>query len=134
MYACPEGLDPRGATVIEKRLAKSLNIKWEGEAPSAHPMYDYRKVPTKKLMQRLDVLMFKDEGPLKELNINPARVRIPLDQHIGTPARALVNTGDYVKKYDLIAESAGKISSNIHASLNGKVKKVTPAEIIIQRN
>jgi len=133
MYACPEGLDPSGATIIEKRLTRDQNLKWDGGQITVHPMYEYRKVPTRKLMQRLDVLMFKDEGPLKNLNIVPQTVRIPLDQHVGSPAKSVVKAGDDVKRYDLIATSNGKISSNIHASISGIVKEVTPNEIAIQR-
>ena len=134
MYACPEGLDPRGATVIEKHLFRDQKLKWTGGEISVHPMYDYRKVPTKKLMQRLDVLMFKDEGPLKELNVTPQIVRVPLDQHIGAPAETIVKEGAAVKKYDLIAKASGKVSSNIHASIDGTVKSISKEEIIIQRN
>ena len=57
MYACPEGLDPKGATVIEKRLSREQHLQWSGRDITVHPMYDYRKVPTAKLKQRLD-----DEG------------------------------------------------------------------------
>ena len=132
MYACPEGLDPKGATLIEKRLAREQNIKLEEDQISVHPMFDYRKVPTSKLMQRLDVLMFKDEGPFREIDFNPKTVRVSLDQHAGAPAKAVVNEGDRVKKYDLIAETSGRISSNVHASINGIIKKITPSEITIQ--
>jgi Na+-translocating ferredoxin:NAD+ oxidoreductase RnfC subunit len=134
MYACPEGLDPRGATVIEKLLSRQQNLKWTGGEISVHPMYDYRKVPTQKLMQRLDVFMFRDEGPLKDLNINPEIVRVPLGQHTGSPAEAIVKEGAAVKKYDLIGKISGKISSNVHASIDGVVKKISKEEIIIQRN
>ena len=85
MYACPEGLDPRGATVIEKRLARESNLRPAAAAAPVHPMYDYRKVPAQKLKQRLDVLQFADEGPLTDLGIDPQSVRVPLDQHAGAP-------------------------------------------------
>ena len=134
MYACPEGLDPKGAAVIEKKLAKEQQLKWNGSDITVHPMFDYRKVPTKKLMQRLDVLMFRDEGPLKDFSFIPEIVHVPLNQHIGTPAVPVVKPGDIVNKYDLIGKSAGKISSNVHASINGKVKSINKNEIIIQRN
>lgn len=134
LYACPESLDPKGATVIEKKLLMQNNQKWEGLTVAPHPMMDYRKVPTKKLMQRLDVLMFKDDGPMSGLDFKPKSVRIELDQHIGAPANPIVDKGDVVKKYDLIAEAAGKISSNIHASIEGQVTEVSDQEIIIQRN
>ena len=134
MYACPEGLDPKGATVIEKKLAIAQQLKWSGSEISVHPMFDYRKVPTKKLMQRLDVLMFRDEGPMKDFSFKPVMVRVPLDQHIGAPAEPVVKPGDTVNKYDLIGKSAGKISSNVHASIDGKITAVNKNEIIIKRN
>ena len=71
---------------------------------------------------------------LKNLNINPEIVRMPLDQHIGAPAEAIVKEGTVVKKYDLIGKASGKVSSNIHASIDGIVKKISKEEIIIQRN
>ncbi|MEJ2615491.1 MAG: 4Fe-4S dicluster domain-containing protein [Ignavibacteriaceae bacterium] len=134
MYACPEGLDPKGATVIEKKLAREQQLKWSGSDITVHPMFDYRKVPTKKLMQRLDVLKFRDEGPLMDFSLNPAVVRIPLNQHVGTPAEPVVKPGDAVNKYDLIGKSSGKISSDIHASIDGKVISINKNEIVIQRN
>lgn len=51
----------------------------------------------------------------------PEKLYIPLQQHIGKPAKALVKVGDYVKKYQKIGEAQGKISANIHASSSGKV-------------
>jgi Na+-translocating ferredoxin:NAD+ oxidoreductase RnfC subunit len=133
MYACPEGLDPRGATVIEKRLAREANLRPAGPAAPVHPMYDYRKVPAQKLKQRLDVLKFVDEGPLTDLGFDPQSVRIPLDQHAGAPAQPVVRTGQPVKKYDLIAKGGGKISSNIHASIAGTVMEIAADAIHIAR-
>ena len=133
MYSCPEGLDPRGATVIEKRLLRAQKSNWDGDPLSVHPMYDYRKVPTKKLMQRLDVMKFKDEGPLMNLEINPKTVRVPLDQHIGAPAELVVKVGQSVKKYDLVGRGAGKVSSNVHASIDGVIKEVSKNDVVIER-
>jgi len=41
--------------------------------------------------------------------------------------------GAEVMKHDLIAAINGKISINIHASIDGIIKEVTDTEIIIQR-
>jgi len=49
---------------------------------------------------------------------------IPVSQHLGAPAKVLVNRGDQVKVGQLIAESAGFVSTNIHSSVSGKVLKV----------
>ncbi len=133
MYACPEGLDPRGATVMEKRMFREQHLQWNGVQQSVHPMIDYRKVPTSKLMQRLDVARYDADGPLKELNIRPASVRVPLAEHIGAPAIAIVSPGDAVKKYDLIARAGGSTSSVMHASIDGTVTTVSMKEIVIER-
>lgn len=134
LYACPEGLDPKGAIVIEKRMLARQKSQWNGPEVQPHPFYEYRKVPTKKLMQRLDVLYFNDTGPLDDREFKPDTVRIPLSQHIGAPATALVKKGQLVKKYDLIAGSDEKVSAPLHASIDGIVKAVNNLEIIIQRH
>ncbi len=50
----------------------------------------------------------------------------PLSQHIGKPAKPVVKKGDIVKAGDLIAETDGFVSANIHASVSGKVKAIEP--------
>lgn len=51
----------------------------------------------------------------------PARVILPLAQHIGAPCESLVKKGDLVKKGEKIADSDSFVSSPIHASISGKV-------------
>lgn len=51
----------------------------------------------------------------------PARVIIPLSQHIGAPAKALVKKGDLVRIGQVIGEAGGYVSANVHASVSGKV-------------
>lgn len=57
----------------------------------------------------------------------PTQVVVPLGQHIGKPAKAIVKKGDAVKVGTLIAESDGFISANIHASVSGTVQKIDEA-------
>ena len=54
----------------------------------------------------------------------PTEVAIPLSQHAGAPAQPIVEAGQAVKRGELIAVSAGNVSSNIHASVSGTVKEV----------
>ena len=54
----------------------------------------------------------------------PDVVVIPVSQHLGAPAKVLVNRGDEVKVGQTIAQSEGFISTNIHSSVSGKVLKV----------
>lgn len=58
--------------------------------------------------------------PIKTLPI-PKKVRIPVNQHFGKPSRPVVKVGDLVKTGTVIAMGEEKISSNIHASISGKV-------------
>jgi len=54
----------------------------------------------------------------------PKSVFIPVSQHIGAPAEAIVQKGDKVKVGQLIAKSSGFVSANIHSSVSGTVKKI----------
>ena len=54
----------------------------------------------------------------------PELVTIPVAQHIGAPAKVLVNKGDSVKTGQVIAEAGGFVSTNIHSSVSGTVFKV----------
>lgn len=60
---------------------------------------------------------------IEELPI-PKTVFIPVAQHIGSPSTAVVNKGDVVKTGQIIAKSSGFVSTNIHSSVSGKVKKI----------
>ena len=133
LYACPEGLDPKGATVLEKRNLLQKKLRWEGLPRQIHPMFDYRRVPTKKLMQRLDILKFKDEGPLITFNMTPSVVSIPLQQHTGKPAVPVVKEGETVERYQLLAEADGRISAPVHASISGRIVTIDSEKIVIER-
>jgi len=54
----------------------------------------------------------------------PGVVTVLLSQHLGKPARPIVEKGDIVTKGQLIAEADGYISANIHATTSGTVKSV----------
>ncbi|MBS4097442.1 MAG: electron transport complex subunit RsxC [Sulfuricella sp.] len=54
----------------------------------------------------------------------PAELFIPLQQHIGAPAEAMVCEGDLVKKGQMIARSQGVVSAPQHAPTSGRIKAV----------
>lgn len=54
----------------------------------------------------------------------PTRLILPLQQHIGTPAAALVAVGEPVLKGQLIADAEGYISAPLHASSSGTVVEI----------
>jgi len=57
----------------------------------------------------------------------PANVTIPIIQHIGAPAKIIVGVGDAVKTGQIIAMHEGFVSSNIHASVSGKITEIRNA-------
>lgn len=53
----------------------------------------------------------------------PETVTVFFSQHIGAPAKPIVNPGDTVKAGQVIAEAAGFISTNIHSPVSGTIQK-----------
>ena len=51
----------------------------------------------------------------------PQYLILPLQQHIGAPAKPLVSVGDKVLKGQMIAKAAGYVSAPVHASSSGTV-------------
>lgn len=54
----------------------------------------------------------------------PAQAVFPLSQHIGAPAKPVVQKGDAVKVGTLIAEAGGFVSAPIFSSVSGTVLKI----------
>ncbi|NLG16079.1 MAG: electron transport complex subunit RsxC [Fibrobacter sp.] len=54
----------------------------------------------------------------------PQKVIIPLQQHIGAPAKAVVNKGDHVVIGQLLGEAGGFVSAPVHSSVSGTVLSV----------
>jgi electron transport complex protein RnfC len=63
------------------------------------------------------------KNPVQYLPV-PGFVTIPLSQHIGAPATAIVNKGDWVRTGQLIATHNGFVSANIHSSVSGKIARI----------
>ncbi|MBQ3208807.1 MAG: electron transport complex subunit RsxC [Alistipes sp.] len=64
------------------------------------------------------------KGSAIEVMELPDVVNIPLAQHIGAPATAIVKKGDTVVVGQKIAEATGFMSANIHAPISGTVTAV----------
>ncbi|HOY24756.1 MAG TPA: electron transport complex subunit RsxC, partial [Cellvibrio sp.] len=54
----------------------------------------------------------------------PPQLIIPLNQHIGAPAKPIVQVGDKVLAGQLIAAADGTFSANVHASSSGTVSAI----------
>lgn len=68
-----------------------------------------------------DKKSISNAAPLKILPV-PSILKVPLVQHLGAPAKAVVKGGDKVKRGDLLAVAGGFISAPVHAPASGTVK------------
>lgn len=127
LFSCPEDLDPKDVCAQDKNVARQRGLAWHGrpEDIRPHPMANYRRIPTHRLMAKLGLTAFRNVGPLDTRDLAPIRVTIPLKQHVGAPAIATVRVGESVRTGDLIAAPpAGKLGANIHASISGRVSAI----------
>jgi Na+-translocating ferredoxin:NAD+ oxidoreductase subunit C len=63
------------------------------------------------------------EAPIERAPL-PTMVTLPLQQHIGAPAKALVKKGDEVKVGQVIGEAGGFVSASVHSTISGTVKRL----------
>jgi Na+-translocating ferredoxin:NAD+ oxidoreductase subunit C len=54
----------------------------------------------------------------------PARLVLPLSQHVGQPAEPVVKVGEHVLKGQPIARPSGYIAAKVHASSSGRVVEI----------
>jgi RnfABCDGE-type electron transport complex C subunit len=125
MYACPMGLSPRMVNIHVKEIFKNKEeryTKQTGDIESKREI-NGRRIPTERLIARLNLSKYKKYSFNKARNIETKTVVIYLQQHIGVPSVPIVKVGDLVRKGDLIAARKG-LGANIHASIDGKVTEV----------
>ena len=136
MYSCFQGLSPRTLIGKFKSGLKAAGVTAPKIEKEASPVEnrELRRVPLSRLRARLDLEKYNKSAPITDDVIDPKEVKIMLSQHIGVPASPVVKKGDTVTEAQVIATAAdGKLSVNIHSSINGKVTAVTEKFITIRR-
>jgi Na+-translocating ferredoxin:NAD+ oxidoreductase RnfC subunit len=135
LYACPENLFPKEACDKSKRDMRDQGITWNGKMEvQPHPMYEGRRTPLKQLMKKLGVTEYDHPSVFCTDERQPLRVEIPLAQHIGSPAVAIVRVGERVSKGQCIgAIPDGKLGARIHASMEGVVGSIGDSITIERR-
>ena len=126
-YACPMLISPRevNAQIKQDLMAQGVkrSPKREEYRPSA--FRDVRKIPTKRLIERLQISRYDDHPEFLDQEVTAAEVRLPLKQHLGAPAEAVVRPGDHVRRGDLIGEIPDQaLGARVHASIDGVVSEV----------
>lgn len=133
-YACDMGLSPSKMVTLVKGSLMKKGIKANKmESYEVSKLREYKKVPTKRFIQRLDLKKYDMRVPFITEEVEIQFVNIPLKQHIGTGAKPVVKEGDYVGKCDLIGiVDEGKFGAHIHASISGHITFINDQYIEIK--
>ena len=129
--ACPQGISPRAVISNYKQLLAQNKLKYVSDTAEVPKEREYRKVSSERWKRALGVSKF-DALPSRVLRMSFDRVELSLRQHIGAPSVPVVNSGDVVKKGELIARGADGLSVSLHASIDGRVT-VYPDKITIEK-
>ena len=139
MYSCPEGLDPR-EVCWENRTRQLKEGKWTdapfNEKRAAQHMAN-RQAPIKRLMKKLDLTGFVNEGPLSREVLATKRVGIKLKQHVGAPCTPVVTVGQRVIVGAMVGDvpiTDGKpaLGAPVHASIDGTVTAIADGIVWIE--
>ena len=138
LIACPEDLDPKNVTWFNKRVLLEQKYSYPSveEIPDRpiHFMRDGRMTPLPRLMTKLGLNGFTNQGPLTEIDFDPPKVVIPMRQHVGAPAQPTVSAGTKVKAGDVIGSVApDDLGVNIHASIQGIVLDANETHVIVEK-
>lgn len=134
-YSCPAHMMPRtvNAQLKQALSAKGLKPLDKPEHQLVDPRRKDRRVPSSRLVRRLDLARYDGPAPLEPLNRTFDTVKIPLKQHVGAPCVPMVHVGDAVKRGDMIgAIPENGLGAPIHASIDGTVTEITDAVIVIK--
>jgi Na+-translocating ferredoxin:NAD+ oxidoreductase RnfC subunit len=133
LYACPENLFPKEACDSSKAHMKEQQIHWSGPLDIVpHPMQSGRRTPLKLLMKKLGVTDYDVPSHFQQRTQAVRAVRLPLQQHIGQPARPVVSQGQVVRAGEPVGEiPPGQLGARLHASIDGVVREVS-TDIVIE--
>ena len=138
-FSCPEQLYPKETCDTAKAELRAAGIKWTGTGQElkVHPMQDGRRVPVKRLVERLALTPYNQDAPYTDAQPNTKRFTFVLKAHVGAPAVPVVKVGDSVQRGQVIAEIAeGKLGARVHCSVDGRVVEIGESwggSIIVER-
>ena len=100
LFACPEDLDPKNVCVQGKPVAreKRLFLTGNAEVVTPHPHGRLRRIPMRRLNSKAGPRRVPRRRPAQRAHVRTRRVTLPLKQHAGAPAAAVVRTGDQVAR------------------------------------
>jgi Na+-translocating ferredoxin:NAD+ oxidoreductase RnfC subunit len=141
VYGCTMGLAPHlvNALIRDRLHAEGVRPSFAERDIAVDGMREYRKIPSSRIVQRLQLTAYQERVLRRGLSTAPRRVEIPLLQHRGTPSKPAVAVDDEVREGDVVAtipEGAGgadTLGAAVHASINGRIALVDEERIMIER-
>lgn len=135
IVACPLGLSPRNVFAeVKKHLAASKVENVHHHVPeSVRDSYRYTRIPKPRALARTGLDRYNSATTYRGTVSRVPYVELLLSQHIGAPSVPVVKEGQVVNKGDIVATAApGKLSTNLCASISGRVAAVLNDRIIIE--
>jgi Na+-translocating ferredoxin:NAD+ oxidoreductase RnfC subunit len=132
-YSCPQSLSPRQLIDELKKTAKKNGFSLPKDIKADENIKDaeYKRVSVERLTSRLGLKKYDVSAPFTD-EFKTESVKALLSQHIGVSSVPVVKEGDNVTKGQVIAKAAeGALSVNIHASIDGKITRITEKYIKI---
>jgi RnfABCDGE-type electron transport complex C subunit len=126
-YACPMMISPRevNAQIKQELLKKGVKRQAKKEDYEPSPFRDVRKIPTRRLVDRIQIRDYDVHPEFLAATATAGEVTIPLKQHVGAPAKPVVQAGDHVGRGDLVGEiPENALGARVHASIGGVVASV----------
>ncbi|MFW6369157.1 MAG: SLBB domain-containing protein [Myxococcota bacterium] len=133
-YACVMNLDPCYMNrEMKRRLSEAGVPRPDPVETQARVFQTERKVPSKRLIARLGLSGYDLPAPFAPFQARVQRFVVPLRQHAGAPALAVVKAGDAVREGDLLGEiPEGALGARIHAGVSGRVTAASESAVTIE--
>lgn len=134
-FACPMNLSPKRAfaELLKKYQEGGMKNPHNNMPSAVHEFNQYRKISKDRIIRRYSLSSYNSHSLSLTSVEDPDLVRMALGQAIGAPSEPVVKKGDMVAKGDLVARiPEGKLSSNLHASISGKIKEIENGYIVIE--
>ncbi|MFZ1948249.1 MAG: 4Fe-4S dicluster domain-containing protein [bacterium] len=133
VYVCPMLLSPDRICFAVKAEMARRGLKVDQRPAPAEAVRPHRLVPHGRIVEKTGIAAYDRKLEFSGA-LEPDRVAIPLAQHAGAPARAIVRVGEAVTRGRRIGEvPRGEVGADVHASIDGVVTGINHCVVIEKR-
>jgi len=131
VYVCPMLLSPdRISFMVRAEMAERGVTQEDKPAGEVLPVRAGRLVPHARIVERTGLAPYEQELAFAG-KVEPDKVKIPLVQHVGSPAVPVVKTGDKVRCGQLIGDmDRNTVGARVHSSVDGKVSEIGDVVVV----